>query len=186
MLGLRVQAWGQPLECAMNKLFAKPLRSGLIAAGLIVGLVMPLIAGPMPQPGPIAPASENALLQVRDSTAGGGTSMNDMIWRRNHGSHHWRGNQRHWRGDQRHWRGNRHHWRGDRYWRYRHHRNHYRGSGLYFGLGVVPGYYYGTRHTYRSGSAHVRWCYNRYRSYRAWDNTYQPYNGPRRQCRSPY
>ena len=36
------------------------------------------------------------------------------------------------------------------------------------------------------GSSHVEWCYNRYRSYRAYDNTYQPYNGPRRQCYSPY
>lgn len=36
------------------------------------------------------------------------------------------------------------------------------------------------------GSAHVEWCYNRYRSYRASDNTFQPYNGPRRECRSPY
>lgn len=35
-------------------------------------------------------------------------------------------------------------------------------------------------------SAHVRWCSARYRSYRAWDNTFQPYNGPRRQCASPY
>jgi hypothetical protein len=39
---------------------------------------------------------------------------------------------------------------------------------------------------YASGNAHVRWCYNRYRSYRAYDNTYQPYDGPRRQCYSPY
>jgi hypothetical protein len=36
------------------------------------------------------------------------------------------------------------------------------------------------------GSAHVRWCHNRYRSYRAWDNSWQPYKGPRRQCISPY
>lgn len=36
------------------------------------------------------------------------------------------------------------------------------------------------------GDAHVSWCYNRYRSYRASDNTFQPYNGPRRQCVSPY
>lgn len=36
------------------------------------------------------------------------------------------------------------------------------------------------------GSSHVQWCYDRYRSYRASDNTFQPYNGPRRQCRSPY
>lgn len=38
----------------------------------------------------------------------------------------------------------------------------------------------------RYGSAHVEWCYDRYRSYRAYDNTFQPYNGPRRQCYSPY
>jgi hypothetical protein len=38
----------------------------------------------------------------------------------------------------------------------------------------------------RSGSSHVQWCYDRYRSYRASDNTFQPYNGPRRQCNSPY
>jgi len=44
------------------------------------------------------------------------------------------------------------------------------------------------RVVYRSGngSAHVQWCYDRYRSYRDWDNTFQPYNGPRRQCYSPY
>ncbi|MBZ9943005.1 BA14K family protein [Mesorhizobium sp. BR1-1-13] len=38
----------------------------------------------------------------------------------------------------------------------------------------------------RLAAAHVRWCYDRYRSYRAWDNSYQPYGGPRQQCRSPY
>jgi hypothetical protein len=39
---------------------------------------------------------------------------------------------------------------------------------------------------YAGGNTHVRWCYDRYRSYRAYDNTFQPYNGPRRQCYSPY
>jgi hypothetical protein len=38
----------------------------------------------------------------------------------------------------------------------------------------------------RYGGSHVEWCENRYRSYRAYDNTYQPYNGPRLQCNSPY
>ncbi|SFZ82444.1 BA14K-like protein [Devosia enhydra] len=37
-----------------------------------------------------------------------------------------------------------------------------------------------------SYSAHVAWCSDRYRSYRASDNTFQPYNGPRQQCISPY
>lgn len=35
------------------------------------------------------------------------------------------------------------------------------------------------------GDGHVAWCYDRYRSYRASDNTFQPYGGPRQQCYSP-
>ncbi len=38
----------------------------------------------------------------------------------------------------------------------------------------------------RASSAHVDWCFDRYRSYREWDNTFQPYNGGRRRCLSPY
>ncbi|WP_246730285.1 BA14K family protein [Nitratireductor mangrovi] len=34
--------------------------------------------------------------------------------------------------------------------------------------------------------AHVDWCFDRYRSYRLRDNSFQPYEGPRRQCISPY
>lgn len=34
--------------------------------------------------------------------------------------------------------------------------------------------------------SHVRWCQGRYRSYDAYSNTFQPYNGPRQQCLSPY
>ena len=37
-----------------------------------------------------------------------------------------------------------------------------------------------------AAQAHVDWCHNRYRSYRTSDNTFQPYNGGRRQCFSPY
>lgn len=33
---------------------------------------------------------------------------------------------------------------------------------------------------------HTEWCYARYRSYRAYDNTFQPNYGPRKQCYSPY
>lgn len=36
------------------------------------------------------------------------------------------------------------------------------------------------------GDRHEDWCYDRYRSYRAYDNTYQPYRGRRRYCQSPY
>lgn len=38
----------------------------------------------------------------------------------------------------------------------------------------------------RLTAAHIRWCLDRYRSYRVNDNTYQPYDGPREQCWSPY
>ncbi len=36
------------------------------------------------------------------------------------------------------------------------------------------------------GDRHEEWCEDRYRSYRVWDNTFQPYNGPRKECNSPF
>jgi len=33
---------------------------------------------------------------------------------------------------------------------------------------------------------HYSWCEARYRSYDSYSNTFQPYNGPRQQCLSPY
>lgn len=38
----------------------------------------------------------------------------------------------------------------------------------------------------QADNSHVNWCLQRYRSYRLEDNTYQPYNGPRRACESPF
>lgn len=35
-------------------------------------------------------------------------------------------------------------------------------------------------------ATHLAWCHDRYRSYRAHDNTFQPYKGARRACVSPY
>ena len=130
------------------------------------------------------------------------------------GDRNWRGGDRNWRGGDRNWRGNRN-WqaqrpphaspgggwerRGDSYYMrghrgYRHHRPGYRQyngwwfppaafiAGAIIGGGMAqPPVQYRPR-----GNAHVDWCYNRYRSYRASDNTFQPYNGPRRQCVSPY
>ena len=51
-----------------------------------------------------------------------------------------------------------------------------------FGLGALLG----SAVTQSANSAHIEWCYDHYRSYRAYDNTFQPYHGPRRQCYSPY
>jgi len=76
---------------------------------------------------------------------------------------------------------------------YRHARHGYRyHDGFWFplaafGAGAVIGGAIANDRGYQGGSsAHVNWCANRYRSYRAYDNTFQPYNGPRRQCVSPY
>lgn len=37
-----------------------------------------------------------------------------------------------------------------------------------------------------ASNPHIDWCLSRYRSYNPYDNTFQPYRGPRVYCRSPY
>jgi hypothetical protein len=161
----------------------KRLTSILTAMAMTIGMMS---AGVMPaSSAPLTP------LVLDTSNANVQTVRDHRRWRG--GNRHWRGGNRHWRGD-RHWRGNRH-WRGDRHWRghrgYRHHRPGYRyHNGAWFplaafGTGVIIGSTV-NRPVYRGVRSHTQWCYNRYRSYRASDNTYQPYNGPRRQCNSPY
>nr|WP_244670028.1 BA14K family protein [Kaistia sp. 32K] len=56
------------------------------------------------------------------------------------------------------------------------------GAAVGSAIAQPPAYYGGGSYA----SAHYQWCENRYRSYRASDNTFQPNNGPRRQCVSPY
>jgi hypothetical protein len=76
---------------------------------------------------------------------------------------------------------------------YRERRRGYRQyNGFWFPLGafaagaIIGGALNNNNNVYRGGNAHVQWCYDRYRSYRASDNTFQPYHGPRQQCYSPY
>ncbi|TIU32257.1 MAG: BA14K family protein [Mesorhizobium sp.] len=192
------------------------LGSGLMTLGLLAGLTAPSIAGPILQPDLSTATNATApqIVPVRDEWAGGNNyspQMYDWRWRR---GGEWRGRDFRWRGDNfrsrhfsRNWDGG--DWNGD--WRWRHHRHHRHfrdsdaailGLGLGLGLGSLaygnyydPYYYdpypryYQPRRIYRTerlSRAHVQWCYDRYRSYRAWDNTFQPYYGPRRQCISPY
>ncbi|QKD03258.1 BA14K family protein [Mesorhizobium loti] len=182
----------------MNSLFSSTIKSGLIALGIVSGITAPSAAGPIMQPNLSIPTSTAAptVTDVRDSWAGGNNNGGNFRWRRsgNWSGHHWNGGGR-WNGD-RHW--NRGGWR-------------HRGGGYYdddagaailgLGLGLGLGSMYSNnyyndgyyapppRRYYRAGrlsNAHVQWCYNRYRSYRSWDNTFQPYGGPRQQCYSPY
>jgi len=103
----------------------------------------------------------------------------------------WHGHHGGWHG---HYRGFHHHggygwYHGHRGYRHYHHGYRYY-NGWWFPAaaflgGAIIGNALAPHTVYRGGSAHVRWCYEHYRSYRASDNTYQPYHGPRRQCVSP-
>ena len=55
-----------------------------------------------------------------------------------------------------------------------------------FGAGAIIGGAMQQAQPSNGGNSHTSWCANRWRSYRAYDNTYQPNSGPRRQCVSPY
>jgi BA14K-like protein len=92
----------------------------------------------------------------------------------------------------------RHHHRSFRH--HRHHQRHYghygrrhhnrSNAGAILG-GLAAGAIIGgvianqPRRSY-SGSSHQQWCANRYRTYRAYDNTYVPRVGHRAYCVSPY
>jgi hypothetical protein len=192
----------------MKPLFSS-LTSGLLALGLVAGVTAQSVAGPILQPdlGVATSTAAPTIIPVRDSWAGGnnnGGGFQDWRWRHRGGDFRWRGGDRQF---SRHWDGG--NWDGGGDWRWRHHRRHFRdsdaailGLGLGLGLGSLAygnyydPYYYDPypryvqpRRIYRTerlSSAHVRWCYDRYRSYRAWDNTFQPSYGPRKQCWSPY
>lgn len=72
---------------------------------------------------------------------------------------------------------------------YRRHGNAWYPAAAFLGGAIVGGAIANSQAAPRvrsGGSSHVQWCANQYRSYRASDNTFQPYNGPRRQCNSPY
>jgi hypothetical protein len=98
---------------------------------------------------------------------------------------------------ERHWHGHRRHgWYGG-HRGYRHHRHGYRrhSDGWWyplaaFGAGaVIGGAIANSNHPpVRDGisPSHYDWCASRYRTYRAYDNTYVPYAGARALCRSPY
>ncbi|MCA1406956.1 BA14K family protein [Ensifer sp. IC3342] len=132
-----------------------------------------------------APAQAMPLAPVSQSNPSGITLVHHKPW------HH--GGPRHgWRDD-----GPRYgHYNGYRGYRYR--RDGYRrhSDGWWyplaaFGAGMIIGGAIAAppppRRVYTNASrAHVDWCYAQYRSYRAYDNSFQPYYGPRQQCVSPY
>ena len=123
--------------------------------------------------------------------------VQDFRWKRRGGRDGARfGNRRNfnnnWDGSRRNWDGPRridrragwyNGYRGYPYKRYgyRYHDGFWFPAGAFITGAIVGGAIANSNSYYRGGggSAHVEWCYDRYRSYRAYDNTFQPYNGPR-------
>ncbi|MFC7065543.1 BA14K family protein [Brucella rhizosphaerae] len=138
----------------------KRLASSLLAACLALGFGMPAATS--------ANAAQPSALIAPTTTSGVTAPVENVQY------YEYRGDRRDWRRPAPRYRDG-----------YRHYRPHYRPH-----WGPPPVYRHPPRYRsapmYRGGNAHVRWCYNRYRSYRAYDNTFQPNYGPRRQCYSPY
>ncbi|HTV68131.1 MAG TPA: BA14K family protein [Rhizobiaceae bacterium] len=163
----------------------KKVLTGVCAATLAAAFAMPLNAAPMFIPE--APSAPSLLHNAQFSV-----EIRDREYRRDRRDRRemrrdWRENRRDWRearrDERRMYRG----YRGYRDWRsgYRRHSDGFWYPAAAFIAGaIITGAI--TSQSRSSGSAHVDWCYDRYRSYRASDNTFQPYNGPRQQCYSPY
>jgi hypothetical protein len=65
-------------------------------------------------------------------------------------------------------------------------RRHHSNAGAVIGglaAGAVIGGIIASQGNRSAGTSHQQYCASKYRSYRAYDNTYQPLNGPRQQCR---
>lgn len=170
--------------------------SSVCAAAMMLTLPLTTPGFAMPKAMPAQMEQANVIQAQVDV---GGKWRRNGDWRR--GDRDWRRSGERWRGpdsspgfrDGLIRRGDHYYYRGHR--GYRNHRPGYRQyngwwfppaafiAGAIIGGAIAnePPVQYRPR-----GNAHIQWCYNRYRSYRASDNTFQPYNGPRRQCVSPY
>jgi hypothetical protein len=156
----------------MSSMLAAVLSVSFIGAEMATASAAPLYV-------PQAPTASSDVQTV----AGRGEGLE---WKRH--------NQRQFRGDrqfrsERQFRGERHgYWNGHR--GYRDYRRGYKRHGdMWFPLAafatgaIISGAIANDRPPAYRGNSHVEYCYNRYKSYRASDNTFQPYNGPRQQCR---
>lgn len=118
----------------------------------------------------IAPA--NAASIYVPQKAGVSSDVQDVAWR-GHNRVYMRNGNHYWRGH-----------RGSSHWRhgYRRHGDFWFPLAAFATGAIISGAIANDRPP-AYGSSHESRCYARYRSYRAYDNTFQPYNGPRQQCR---
>jgi hypothetical protein len=173
------------------KKFLSALCATALTASVAVTGVLPANAAPVYMP-KASTAQPSDVIQVQDG----------MRWKKRFNRDRARFNDDRFfmrrgdfrRGDFRSFDGPRAGWynghRGYRNWRrgYRYHDGFWFPAAAFLTGAIIGGAIANSNTYYRGGggSAHVEWCYDRYRSYRAYDNTWQPYNGPRRECISPY
>ncbi|SMH51353.1 BA14K family protein [Mesorhizobium australicum] len=67
---------------------------------------------------------------------------------------------------------------------YRYYNGYWFPAGAFIAGAIISGAI--NNATQSSGSAHVNWCHDRYRTYRSSDNTYMSSAGYRKACNSPY
>ncbi len=178
----------------MKKIVSAICATALGATVAVTGMV-PAFAAPAFMPN-VEKSASTDVVQVRDG----------FKWKKRNGN--WTGNSNKYSGTKAWSPGNKVIFRNGKNWKggpqygwyngyrgYPYKRHGYRyHNGFWFPAGAfIAGAVIGSAiannnnyNAYAGGSAHVQWCYDRYRSYRAYDNTYQPYDGPRRQCYSPY
>jgi hypothetical protein len=155
-----------------------------IFRSLLCAVSLSLVAGLVP----IIPSAAAPMMPMIEGFSNVHTIQHHNDWRRkkpNRRSQYQTNNRRgHWNGH----RGQTHRRSG-----YRRHSDGMWYPLAAFGLGAIIGGVIANQPqpapVYRGramSNAHVQWCYGKYRSYRASDNTFQPYNGPRQRCYSPY
>lgn len=161
------------------------LISTLCATALTAAMAMTSFAPAQAAPivVPVAPAASSDVTPVDGTSWTGGRD----------GGSYWQ--PRRYFRDRNGWNNNRHGWRRDGWNRNGgYYRDRNLGGAVIGGLitgaivgGVLnnSGPVYRDR-VYRGGNAHVQWCYDRYRTYRASDNTYVPRVGQRAYCNSPF
>jgi hypothetical protein len=161
-----------------NPPFCAAVAFSVVLATVAPTMAAPLVAPktPMPSPEVVQVQSENFRSRRYERRTRAEDRYDRRDWRRDRDRFERRGNAAYWHGH-----------RGYRYSRpgYREY-NGWWFPPAAFALGAIVGGAMSQQAVRPAGNAHVEWCYDRYRSYRASDNTYQPYNGPRRQCNSPY
>jgi hypothetical protein len=181
--------WSVYEDFAMRKFLSALCATALTASVAVTGAL---------------PASAAPVFMTKAATMEHSDVMNvqDFRWKKRG---NWNGN---WNGNNfrrsNNWNGNKNwnNWNGPKYGYYngykgypyrRHNYRYYNGlwfpAGAFIAGAIIGGAIANNNGYYNNGgggNAHVQWCYDRYRSYRAYDNTFQPYNGPRRQCISPY